>query len=113
MIAAGTQIKDAIKNGTIKTDDPLRFKKNVGSNFKAAEISNIHKNDPCQLIAPIALAQVPQVPRPKREFRELYMPMSQVYDKLKAKGLLKPLDPRPIPNPLPSRFNVNKRCVYH
>ena len=39
--------------------------------------------------------------------------MSQVYDKLKAKGLLKPLDPRPIPNPLPSRFNVNKRCAYH
>ena len=113
LIAAGTQIKDAIKNGTIKTDDPLRFKKNVGSNFKAAEISNIHKNDPCQLIAPIALAQVPQVPRPKREFHELYMPMSQVYDKLKVKGLLKPLDPRPIPNPLPSRFNVNKRCVYH
>ena len=41
------------------------------------------------------------------------MPMSQVYNKLKAKGLLKPLDPRPIPNPLPSRFNVNKRCAYH
>ena len=39
--------------------------------------------------------------------------MSQVYNKLKAKGLLKPLDPRPIPNPLPSRFNVNKRCAYH
>ena len=41
------------------------------------------------------------------------MPMSQVFDKLKAKGLLKPLDPRPIPNPLPSRFDVNKICAYH
>ena len=41
------------------------------------------------------------------------MPMSQVFDKLKAKGLLKPLDPRPIPNPFPSRFDVNKRCTYH
>ena len=57
--------------------------------------------------------QVPQGPRPKREFHELYMPMSQVFDKLKVKGLLKPLDPRPIPNPLPSRFDVNKRCAYH
>ena len=57
--------------------------------------------------------QVPQGPRPKREFHELCMPMSQVYDKLKAKGLLKPLDARPIPNPLPSRFNVNKICAYH
>ena len=57
--------------------------------------------------------QVPQEPRPKREFHELYMPMSQVFDKLKVKGLLKPLDPRPIPNPLPSRFDVNKRYAYH
>ena len=41
------------------------------------------------------------------------MPTSQVFDKLKAKGLLKPLDPRPIPNPLPSMFDLNKRCAYH
>ena len=39
--------------------------------------------------------------------------MSQVFDKLKAKGLLKPLEPRLIPNPLPSRFDVNKRFAYH
>ena len=65
------------------------------------------------MIAPITPVQVPQGPRPKREFHELCMPMSQVYDKLKAKGLLKPLDARPIPNPLPSKFNVNKICAYH
>ena len=41
------------------------------------------------------------------------MPMSQVFDNLKAKGLLKPLDLRPIPNPLPLKFDVNKRCAYH
>ncbi|KAK9997816.1 hypothetical protein SO802_017419 [Lithocarpus litseifolius] len=92
----------ALNNGTIKTDDPLKFRKNIGSNSKAVEISIIHKNDPYQLIAHVAPVQVPQGPRPKREFHELYMPMSQVCDKPKAKGLLKPLDPRPIPNPLPS-----------
>ena len=58
LIAARTQIDDAINNGTIKNDDPPRFKKNVGSNSKAAEVSNIHKNDPYQLIAPIALVPV-------------------------------------------------------
>ncbi|KAK4589979.1 hypothetical protein RGQ29_020520 [Quercus rubra] len=52
-------------------------------------------------------------PRPRREFHKLYIPMSQVFEKLKAKGLLKPLDPRPIPNPLPTRFDVTKRCAYH
>ncbi|KAK9991394.1 hypothetical protein SO802_026379 [Lithocarpus litseifolius] len=104
LITTITQIEDAINNGTIKTDDPPRFKKNVGSNFKAIEISNIHKNCPYQLIAPTEPVQVPQVPRPKREFLELYMPMSQVYDKPKAKGLLKPLYPRPIPNPFTLKF---------
>ena len=57
--------------------------------------------------------QVPQAPRPKKEFHSLYMPMSQVFDKLIAKGLLKPLDLGPIPNPLPSRFDLNKRCAYY
>ena len=59
LIATGTQIEDAISNGIVKTDDLPRFRKNVGSNSKAAEISNIHKNDPYQLIAPIAPVQVP------------------------------------------------------
>ena len=113
LIAAGTQIEDAINNGTIKDDDPPRSKKNVGSNSKATKISNIHRNDPYQLIVPIAPVQVSQGPRLRREFHELYMPMSQVFDKLKAKGLLKPLDPRPIPNSIPLRFDVNKKCAYH
>ena len=39
--------------------------------------------------------------------------MSQVFEKLKAKGLLKPLDTKPVPNPLPARFDVSKRCAYH
>ena len=113
LIAAGTQIKDTINNGTIKNDEPPRFKKNVGPNSKAAKVSNIHKNDPYQLIAPIAPVQVSEGPRPRREFHELYMPISQLFDKMKVKGLLKPLDPRLIPNPLPLGFDVNKRCVYH
>ena len=71
LIADGTQIEDAINNGTIKTDDLPRFRKNLGSNSKTAEVSNIQKNDPYQLIAPIAPVQVPQRPRPKREFHEL------------------------------------------
>ena len=52
-------------------------------------------------------------PRPMREFHELYMPASQVFEKLKEKGLLKPLVPRPVPNPLPTKFDVSKRCAYH
>ena len=36
LIAAGTQIEGVINNGTIKTDDLPKFRKNVGSNSKAA-----------------------------------------------------------------------------
>ena len=108
LIAARTQIKDAINNGSIKNEDSLRFKKNLGSSSKTTEVSNIYKNDPYQIIAyitPVPISQRPP-PMPRREFQELYMPMNQVFEKLKAKGLLKPLDPRPIPNPLPTRFDV-------
>ena len=109
LIAARTQIEAAINNDNTKNEDPPRFKKNLGSSSKTVEVSNIHKNDPNQLIAPIALVQISQgpLPRPRREFYELYMPKSQVFEKLKAKGLLKPLDT------LRARFDVNKRCAYH
>ena len=115
LITVGTHIKDAINNGIIKNEDPPRFKKNLGSSSKTAEVSNIYKNDPYQLIASIAPVPISQGPplRPRREFHELYVPVSQVFEKLKAKGLLKPLDPRPIPNPLPTRFDVTKRSAYY
>ena len=75
LITAGTQIEDAINNGTIKNEDPPMFKKNLGSSSKTTEISNIYKNDPYQLIAPIAPVQISQgpPPRPRREFHELNM----------------------------------------
>ena len=78
MIAVGTQIDDAINNGTIKNKDLPRFKKNLGSSSKTVEISNICKNNPYQLIAPIAPMPISQgpTPRPRREFHELYMPVS-------------------------------------
>ena len=111
-IATGTQIEDAINNGTIKNEDAPKFKKNFGSSSKTAKVSNIYKNDLYQLIAPVQISQGPPL-RPRKEFHELYMSVSQVFEKLKAKGLLKPLDPRPISNPLFVRFDVCKRCAYY
>ena len=112
LIAASTQIEDVINNATIKNEDAPKFKKNFGSSSKNTKVSNIYKNDPSQLIAPVQISQGPP-PRPRREFHELYMPMSQVFEKLKAEGLLKPLDPKPVSNPLPTMFDVNKKCAYH
>ena len=64
LIAARTQIEEAINNGIIKNEDPPRFKRNVGSSSKTIEVSNIHRNDFYRLIAPIALVQVSQGPPP-------------------------------------------------
>ena len=36
--AAGSQIEDAINNGTIKNEDAPKFKKNFGSSSKIAEV---------------------------------------------------------------------------
>ena len=115
LITAGTQIEDAINNGNIKNEDPPRFKKDLGSSFKTVEVYNIYKNYSYQLIAHIAPVQISQgpPPRPIREFHELYMHVSQVFEKLKAKGLQKSLDPILLLNPLPAKFDVTKRCAYH
>ena len=113
LIVASTKIEDAINNGTIKNEDAPKFKRNFGSSSsKTTKVSNIYKIDPYQLIAPVQISQGPPL-RPRREFHELYMPMSQVFEKLKAKGLLKPLDLKPVPDPLPAKFDVSKRCTYH
>ena len=88
--ATGTEIDDAINNGIIKNEDAPKFKRNFRpSSFKTAEVSNIYKTDPYQLIALVQISQGPP-PRPRREFHELYTPMSQVFEKLKAKWLLFP-----------------------
>ena len=70
LIATGTQIEDAINNGTIKNEDSPMFKKNLGSSSKTAKVSNIYKNDHYQLIAPIASIPISQGPPPRlrREF---------------------------------------------
>ena len=39
--------------------------------------------------------------------------MSQVFEKVKIKGLLKPLDTRLVSNPLSAKFDVSKRYAYH
>ena len=39
-----------------------------------------------------------------RKFSKLHMTLGEALEKLQAKGLLKPLDPKPIPHPVPKRY---------
>ena len=41
------------------------------------------------------------------------MTLTQAYEKLSSKGFIKPLDPTPLPNPIPPIWNLNEYCHYH
>ncbi len=61
----------------------------------------------------IADLKVQTIKKKPRQFTELYMPLEKVLEKLKNRGLLKPLDPRPPPSPLPKNYNENEYCKFH
>ena len=48
-----------------------------------------------------------------REFSHLGMTLTQTYENLSSKGFIKPLDPTPMPNPIPPTWNLNEYCHYH
>ena len=52
-------------------------------------------------------------PIKSRRFSNFDRPFSKVFEKLKIQGLLKPLEPRPFPNPVPPYLNLNQYCYFH
>ena len=52
-------------------------------------------------------------PRGQRTFTPLYMPLSKALGVLIRKKHLTPLEPRPLPNPLPPSHDPAKYCAYH
>jgi hypothetical protein len=105
LVKAGTQIEDAIEVGIVKVEDFQRAKKftPIGSSSKVQEIAVISKPNPIQL----------SFPKAPRQYNDLYMPPSKVFEKLIENDLLRPLDPTPIPTRLPRTFDMAQRCDYH
>ena len=48
-----------------------------------------------------------------RRFSNLGKPLSKVLEKLLKQGLLKPLEPKPLPNPPPPYLDMNRYCHFH
>lgn len=48
-----------------------------------------------------------------RPFSQLPVPIRKVFQYLWEAGLKYPLNPKSIPNPVPSHWNLNERCEYH
>src|SRR3989442_7633598 len=49
----------------------------------------------------------------ERRFSNFGEPMSKVLERYIKRGLLQPLEPKPLPNPLPSNFNLHAYCSFH
>ena len=48
-----------------------------------------------------------------QEFSDLGMTLTQTYENLASKGFLKPLNPTPMPNPVPPIWNLNEYYHFH
>jgi len=126
------QIEDAMKQGLFDQDrkQPRRtFNRNNNAgpsgaaNARASEVSMVATIPP---LLPRPMATTPfsgasgsntqtskYPPRGQRTFTPLYMPLSKALGVLIRKGHLKPLESRPLPNPLPPSHNSAKYCAYH
>ena len=96
LIIVGTQVEDAINNRIINGGDLVS--KKITTPERRVNAINPRRSS---------------IAKPQRNFSELYMTLSEALEKLQAKGVLKPLDPKPIPNPMPRSYNPNAHCKYH
>ena len=49
----------------------------------------------------------------KRRFSALGVPMTKILEKLKRRGLLEPLAPKPLPKPMPRYIDLDRYCRFH
>ena len=111
----GVQIEDVIKQG-IFAEDNEPSKRNVARSSNATTDGSTAVK--CSEVAAIATSLNGQEPatstRPQaRRFNHLYMSLSQALKKLQEEGHLELVEPQPLPNPLPPRYDPATYCVYH
>src|SRR3989440_5592406 len=49
----------------------------------------------------------------ERMFSNFGEPMSKILERYIKRGLLQPLEPKPLPDPLPANFNLQAYCKFH
>ena len=123
----GVQIEDAIKQGLIdqEKEQPRRaFTRSSNTttsgdaaarSFEVGMVTNTtsQKATPFTGASGSSSQKTKYSPRVKRVFTPLHMPLSKALEVLIRKGHLKPLEQRPLPDPLPSKHDRTKYCAYH
>ena len=123
----GVQIEDAIKQGLIDQEKKqprrafTRSSNATTSGDAAARSSEVGMvtTSASKTATPFTGAsrsssqETKYPPRVKRVFTPLYMPLSKALEVLLRKGHLKPLEQRPLPDPIPAKHDQTKYCAYH
>ncbi|KAF5932215.1 hypothetical protein HYC85_028386 [Camellia sinensis] len=123
----GVQIEDAMKQGLIdqeKEQSRRAFSRNSSATTsgdaaaKSSEMGMVTTTTP-RVATPFVGTSNPNprtsdyLPRDKRIFTPLYMPLSKALGVLLRKGHLKPLEQWPLPNPLPPKHDLTKYCAFY
>ena len=114
----GLSIEEAIRDGILGKDDPTPKTKNINSrddNALHANTSSSSTKRNSNQSAPInrITVQTHRSQKPQRTLSQFSTPLSLVYKELYEAGLLKPLQPTPLPQKLPSYHNPNAFCAFH
>ena len=94
----GKRIEDVINNGQLEIGE------SKPPTTKTPNLVNVSAIIPQQTQAYLKKA--------RRELSNLGMTLTQAYENLSSKGFIKPLDPTPMPNPIPPTWNLNEFCPY-
>ena len=101
LCGCGTRIEDAINNGQLKkgkSKPPIKKTYGGGAaTSKAPNPMNVSVIIPQQPLAYPSFTK-----KAHQEFSDLGMTLAQAYENLISKGFIKPLDPTPMPNHVPS-----------
>ena len=123
----GVQIEDAMKQGLIdqEKEQPRRaFTRSSNATTsgdaaaRSSEVGMVATTTP-RAATPFVGASTSNprtsdyLPRGKRVFTPLYMSLSKALGVLLRKGHLKPLEQRPLLDPLPPKHDPTKYCAFH
>lgn len=105
LMTTRAKIKDAINSGQIREEDSHESK-NYNRGSKTAYEGTFAIQYLC------IVSSTPKLGN-KRKFGHILVPLSNLFQKLKEKRLLKPLQPWPPPANCPPHYNPNKHCAFH
>ena len=102
----GTRIEDALNNGRLEKGESKPPTKKTYEGRTTTKTPN-----PVNVSAIISQQTLAYIKKARQEFSQ--RKLTQAYENLSSKGFIKLKDPTPMPNPIPSSWNLNEYCHYH